>query len=101
MDLIKREDKLENVDRIAKAQEYKKTKVLEKIEFGNAKSEHVRREKEKLLETRFAVRREADKQKQTVLEAFESMKKKGKIDNSQLSKLGIDLTIKEDPLRET
>jgi hypothetical protein len=29
------------------------------------------------------------------------MKKKGKIDNSQLSKLGIDLTIKEDPLRET
>ena len=29
------------------------------------------------------------------------MKKKGKIDNTQLSKLGIDLAIKEDPIRET
>ena len=29
------------------------------------------------------------------------MKKKGKIDNTQLNKLGIDLTIKEDPIRET
>jgi hypothetical protein len=36
-----------------------------------------------------------------VLEAFENMKKKGKIDNTQLSKLGIDLAIKEDPIRET
>lgn len=61
MDLIKREEKLENVDRIAKAQEYKKHKVLEKIEYGNMKSEHLRREKDKLIDTRFAVRREADK----------------------------------------
>jgi len=38
LDLIKREDKLENVERIGKAQEYKKHKVLEKIEFGNAKT---------------------------------------------------------------
>ena len=101
MDLIKREDKLENVGRIGKAQEYKKLKVLEKIEFGNMKGEQIKKEKEKLLETRFHVRREADKQKQTVLEAFENMKKKGKIDNTQLNKLGIDLTIKEDPIRET
>lgn len=82
MDLIKREDKLENVDRIARAQEYKKQKVLEKIEFGNMKGEHLKKEKEKLLETRFSVRREADKQKQNILDAFETMKKKGKIDNS-------------------
>jgi hypothetical protein len=39
MDLIKREEKFENVDRIAKAQEYKKQKVIEKIEFGNLKGE--------------------------------------------------------------
>ncbi len=101
MDLIKREDKLENVDRISKAQEYKKTKVLEKIEFGNLKGEQIRKEKEKLLETRFHVRREADKQKQQILEVFESMKKKGKIDNTQLSKLGIDVAIKEEPQIET
>lgn len=100
MDLIKREEKLENVDRISKAQDYKKTKVLEKIEYGNMKSEHVRKEKEKLMETRFSVRREAEKQKATILEAFENMKKKGKIDNTQLAKLGLDLEIKEEPGRE-
>jgi hypothetical protein len=74
---------------------------LEKIEFGNMKSEHLKKEREKLLETRFAVRREADKQKQTILEAFEGMKKKGKIDNTQLAKLGLDLAIQEEPLSET
>jgi hypothetical protein len=35
--------------------------VLEKIEFGNVKTEHVKREREKLMETRFAVRREAER----------------------------------------
>jgi hypothetical protein len=100
MDLIKREDKLENVERISKAQDYKKAKVLEKIEFGNMKTEHVKKEREKLMETRFAVRREAEKQKSTIMNAFESMKKKGKIDNKELSKLGLDLEIKEDPTRE-
>ena len=83
-DLIKREDKLENVQRITKANEHKKRKILEKIEFGNMKGEHIRKEKGKLMETRFAVRKEADKQKQTILNAFESMKKKGKIDNTSL-----------------
>lgn len=84
MDLIKREDKLENVQRITKANEYKKAKILEKIEFGNMKGEHIRKEKGKLMETRFAVRKESDKQKQTIVNAFESMKKKGKIDNASL-----------------
>jgi hypothetical protein len=100
MDLIKREDKLENVERISKAQEYKKAKVLEKIEFDNMKTEHVKKEREKLMETRFAVRREAEKQKSIIMNAFESMKRKGKIDNKELSKLGLELKIKEDPTRE-
>lgn len=61
IDLIKREEKFENVERISKAQNYKKQKILEKIDFDNMKSEHLRKEKEKLLDTRFTVRREADK----------------------------------------
>jgi hypothetical protein len=97
MELIKREDRLENVDRITKANEYKKGKILEKIEFDNIKGDHIRKEKGKLMETRFAVRKEADKQKQSILNAFESMKKKGKIDNSSLQRLGLDIPIKEDP----
>lgn len=34
-DLIKREQKQDNVERISKATDYKKQKVLEKIEYGN------------------------------------------------------------------
>lgn len=64
MDLIKREDRIENVTRISKANDYKKQKILEKIEFDNMKTHHVNSEKNKLMETRFIVRREADKQKQ-------------------------------------
>jgi hypothetical protein len=41
MDLIKREDRIENVSRITKATEYKKQKILEKIEFDNMKTHHV------------------------------------------------------------
>ena len=48
------------------------------------KTDIVKKEKEKLHETRFIVRREADKQKQNIMEAFEQMKKKGKIDSSSL-----------------
>ena len=61
MDLIKREDRLENVDRISRAHDYKKSKILEKIDFDHYKGEHIKKEKEKLMETRFAVRKEADK----------------------------------------
>ena len=63
MDLLKREEKFENVERIARAQNYKKQKILEKIEFDNLKTEHIRKEKAKLLDTRFTVRRQADQQK--------------------------------------
>ncbi len=38
LEMIKREDRLENVARIAKAQDYKKNKILEKIDYDNAKS---------------------------------------------------------------
>jgi len=34
---------------------------MEKIDYDNMKTEHVKREKSKLLETRFQVRREAEK----------------------------------------
>jgi hypothetical protein len=46
-----------------KVQDYKKQKILEKIEYGNLKAQHVEVEKAKLMKTRFTVRKEADKQK--------------------------------------
>jgi len=64
------------------------------------KTTHVKQEREKLLETRFHVRREADRQKQHIMETFEQLKKKGKIDNASLKKLGLASEIKEDPHAE-
>jgi hypothetical protein len=50
--MIQREDRQENVARIAKATEYHKQKILEKIEYDNTKSKTVRSEKSKLMEMR-------------------------------------------------
>lgn len=81
MDLIRREEKIENVERISRAQAYKKEKILEKIEYGNMKAHHINQEKAKLLETRFNIRKQADRQKKEIINVFETLKKQGKIDN--------------------
>jgi uncharacterized protein YfeS len=57
MALIKREDRLENVERIARANEYQQKKIMQKIEFDKLKTEALMAEKANMLETRFAVRR--------------------------------------------
>ena len=62
-EMIKQEDRAENVRRIAKAQEYHKKRILDKIEYDNMKTQTVKEEKGKLMEVRNQVRREADKQK--------------------------------------
>ena len=51
-ELIKQEDKQENVKRIAKAQEYHKKRILDKIEYDNLKSQTVKEERGKLKEVR-------------------------------------------------
>ena len=52
------------------------------------------------MKTRFMVRREADKQKKQVLDTFEHMKKKGKIEKKTLKKLGLEFDIPEDQAGE-
>lgn len=42
-----------------------------------------------MLDTRFAVRRQAEKQKLEMMKTVEHMKKKGKFDKDELAKLGI------------
>jgi hypothetical protein len=49
---------------------------------------------------RSQVKREADKQKVQVLEAFELMKKKGKVTKGSLVSLGLEAEIKEEPHKE-
>ena len=52
------------------------------------------------MDIRFSVRREADSQKQHIMETFESLKKRGKLDPISLQSLGLDIQIKEDPKAE-
>ena len=55
--LIKREDRLENVERIARANQYQQKKIMHKIELDKQKTDALMAEKANMLETRFAVRR--------------------------------------------
>lgn len=77
---IKREDRVENVNRISKMNEYTREQLLEKIEADNEKSRKVQMEKQALLTARSQLRRDIEQQKSKVLEEFERMKKKGKLD---------------------
>ena len=60
MQLLKREAKLQNVQRISKVNQYQATKIKAKIEYDKARGEQLMNEKKEMLETRFAVRRQAE-----------------------------------------
>jgi hypothetical protein len=54
--------------------------VLEKIVSDDMRSMQIKAERESLLVTRGLMRKQADLQKQHMVEAFEKMKLKGKVD---------------------
>ena len=47
------------------------------------------KEKAEMLETRFAVRRQAEKEKRELMESVEHLKKKGNLNKAELAKLGL------------
>ena len=57
MEMIKREDRLENVERIARANEHQQMKIMKKIKEDDLRGQALQKEKMAMLETRFAVRR--------------------------------------------
>ena len=71
MELLKREERLDNVKRISKANEYQNQKIKEKIDYDKVKCEQLAAEKADMLETRFSVRRQAEKQKRQMVQAVE------------------------------
>ena len=77
---LKRQDRREAVERIQKIQQYQREKVLEKIMSDDARAMQIKAERENLLVTRGLMRKQADLQKQQMLEAFERLKLKGKAD---------------------
>ena len=83
-ELLHREEKYATVERIARAQDYKKKLILDKIEYDNSKTESLKLEKQRLFSSRAQIRRDADKQKQKIVETFEKMRKRGRLDRSVL-----------------
>ena len=57
---------------------------MQKIELDKIKGEQLQAEKRNMLETRFAVRRQAEKQKMSLMKTVELMKNKGKFDKDEL-----------------
>ena len=57
---------------------------MDKIEYDNSKTENLQAEKKKLFSSRAQIRREADRQKQLIVETFEKMRKRGRLDRSIL-----------------
>jgi len=55
--MLKREEKKNNVDRIARVNNYNAEKIKMKIELDNMRGKQLMDEKKQLLESRFAVRR--------------------------------------------
>ena len=62
---------------------------MDKIEYDNSKTENLQAEKKKLFSSRAQIRRDADRQKQLILETFEKMRKRGRLDRSVLMQFGV------------
>ena len=74
IDVLKKTDRRENVERIMKMQEYQREKIMEKILVDNAKAETIKQERASLLETRIHLKQEIEKNKQDILEKFTEVK---------------------------
>ena len=74
IDVLKRTDRRENVERIMKMQEYQREKIMEKIMNDNAKAENLKEERANILGTRYKLRQEIEKNKQEIMEKFNKIK---------------------------
>ena len=91
MDMMKREERLENVARIARANENTQHKIMLKIQADKEKADRIVKEKNEMFANRMAVRKKADEEKVILMAKVEQMKKKGDFDLDELSKMGINL----------
>eukprot|EP00351_Strombidinopsis_sp_SopsisLIS2011_P002914 CAMPEP_0116873528 /NCGR_PEP_ID=MMETSP0463-20121206/4707_1 /TAXON_ID=181622 /ORGANISM="Strombidinopsis sp, Strain SopsisLIS2011" /LENGTH=64 /DNA_ID=CAMNT_0004515697 /DNA_START=1527 /DNA_END=1721 /DNA_ORIENTATION=+ len=60
--------------------EYKKSKILEKIEEDNLRAVRLQSQKEEMILARKQIQEQAMKRKVEMAEKFEKMRKKGKLD---------------------
>jgi len=70
MDHLKLQDRLENIDRIREVQEYKKHKLLEKLDGDSKRVEGLKQGREDVVAMRQKLTREIQKQKEEMLKTF-------------------------------
>lgn len=75
--MIKREDRLENVERISRANAHQQMKIMMKIEADKVKAERIAKEKGEMLQRRQDMRRKAEEEKIKMMEKVEQMKQQG------------------------
>lgn len=83
-------DKQDNVQRIAKQQEYHKMQLMAKIQIDNERAQNVQLQKQQLLEQRKIIQSQMRAQKEELMSKFENIQKTGKIPEELMEKLGKD-----------
>lgn len=89
LEMMKREERLENVARIARANTYQQHKIMLRIEKDKEKAEKIAKDKAEIMQKRAAIRRRADEEKQEMMRKVQQMKKQGNFDKTELAALGI------------
>jgi hypothetical protein len=79
---LRREQGRQTVERIMRANEYKKQQILNKIQKDEERCESLRRQKMELLQTRRNARDEAGRLKESIQHKFEIIQRKGELDVS-------------------
>mgnify|MGYP001351422241 CR=1 FL=1 len=72
-------DKQENIERIKSIQEYRKEKILEKIEKDNERAYLIKKTREDLIAIRQKIRREMDEQKEKIVNDFYAKQKRNRV----------------------
>eukprot|EP01016_Furgasonia_blochmanni_P000581 TRINITY_DN10154_c0_g2_i1.p1 TRINITY_DN10154_c0_g2~~TRINITY_DN10154_c0_g2_i1.p1 ORF type:complete len:190 (+),score=60.99 TRINITY_DN10154_c0_g2_i1:60-572(+) len=79
LSVMKRLDRVENVQRISKVQDFERQKIMERIEADNERADRIKMERQQLLEARKEMKKQMELSKQEMLEKFDKVKR-GKLD---------------------
>ena len=71
MEMMKREERLENVARIARANAHSQHKIMLKIEKDKLKAEKIARDKAEIMAKRAKIRQRADEEKAEMVKKVE------------------------------
>lgn len=85
MAAITREEKLEMVERMGRAQAWQKKQIENKVQKDAKRAERLQKEKHDIFELRTGMRRDADKNKADIMSTLDQMKTKGKINHKKLA----------------